>query len=931
MFSLWKLYLFLSVSQLLSLQIRAFTGKAGNEVQQPDYDTAVQHLTEPSQEPHGSRSAVGSSRIGTGDVDFLDEVFSWRSTSSEEADREDVIGEYGGLQDRSETSLMYPKEKEHIISTSTDTIKDDATSKGSWENRLAFPGLQNETAHTNFSFLLHGSLQSDDYSTTPQLVGSEQNPEHPTPNLGTGSWFQPAGPSVVTRDGIVPEKTGEGLIDITDDNLQTEVVSMEEDADDSNDDDSLVSKTGGAIWLDGNQATSATPCKASNQSWTCTDPDDFIPGEPLLPSLAHGPAFFVPLYPDWNSALATWGFAWEVHVYGLGSVFTGFGLISAVCLLGLPLRCPPGIPYLTLLHFLLLSFAGLQAFSLLYDAYSHQGRLPLLYSVLLSELPSPCLISAFSLAILLLSLCSRMHLTAANFTSFPVLPKPCLLLCMSLLHFVVSLGCSGMLQVFKRLPIVILIFPQSVFVCLTIFLSCSYLIFYCLIKVNTKHNYRLNDHGESGASPERMQPARCPFANVEDWSRAAGAGVGASLCLLGYGGLQLYGILHFLGFGGVEGYGLQPWPWWGYQVGCRLCEVGVCLCLSLIGTHPLFCHNSPIKNISHPRPGSWSRLYCSSPSRVLTLTSQAGVNSPVLAFHDSLSQSKQEKVVVCDVINKGQSEALPLFSMVEPRRNGFDCVPKSSRTKSMLLPLHTSPSPPRKPENEAESQPPSSLDSLHLDADSAMDLQPPSPINLSRSIDQALLCESLFSHSIFGLPKPFHASSISLSSPSQSVSKQEPSFIEKALYQTSSCDNVDQDNAFSSSRPSQANVSLSSHSKLPLSPGQWDWKGSITGSTQGLCSNPEEKAKLRSHSWVNRGQNFAHSSVPRAIPHLSYHRHYRTLSLASPDSHGTGQLAGTKPLSKSKQLEWDLAVQAEFVNVCKEIDSLSVCSDTIEL
>lgn len=680
--------------------------------------------------------------------------------------------------------------------------------------------------------------------------------------------------------------------------------------------------------------TSATPCKTSNQSWTPTYPDDFTPNQSLHPSLALSPALFVPLYSDWNSALATWGFAWEAHIYGLGSVFTVFGLISVVCLLGLPLRCPPGIPYLTLLHLFLLAVAGIQAFSLLYDAYNHQDRLPPIGSLLLSELPFPCLISAFSLAILLLSLRSRMHLSLplANSTSFSVLPKPCLLLCMSLLHFAVSLGFVGMLQLFHSLPTVILLFPQGVFVILTIILSCSYLIFYCLIQVNTKHIYRLNDNGESGGSPEVMRPARCPFAKVEDWGRAAGAGVGASLCLLGCGGLQLYGILHALGLGGVDGYGFQPWPWWGYQIGCRLCEVGVCLGLSLIGTHPLFCHNnSSIKTITHPRPGSWSRLSCSSPSRGLTLPSQGGANSPVLSSHDSWSQNKQEKLVICDVVTKGQSEALPLFSIVDPPGNGQESVPKSSQTRNTVLPLPTPPSPPHKLKNTVESQL-SSQASLRLETDSTIDLQPPSPINLSRSIDQALFSESLFSHSIFGLPRLLHASSsLSLSSPGQGMSKQGPSSVENALYRTSSCGDMDQENALSSSRPSQPHVSLTSQSKPPMSPVQWDWKGSVSGSTQGLCSNPKETGKLRSHSWANRGQNFAQSSLPRGIPHLSYHRRYRTLSLASQDSHGSGKLAGTKNLSESKQLEWDLAVQAEFVNVCKQIDALSVCSDTIEL
>uniref|UniRef100_A0A3Q3WQ58 Proline-rich transmembrane protein 3/4 domain-containing protein n=1 Tax=Mola mola TaxID=94237 RepID=A0A3Q3WQ58_MOLML len=847
MLSPWNFYLLLPMSLPISLCVNALTRNSVKERQQPKSGTAVR--TDPM--------------VGTEHDDFLSLPLSWPLSSSELSDRQGVIGEYADLQESTETSFVYPDEGGLIISRLTDSAAEDATSEESTQpkqqtlmqpdegrngslllstqngdNQPTFPALQKESAlNGQVPFFSSGSPPSDQDSTSQLSAGPVPSPEHLTPQ--------------------------------------------------SEDDDLLVSKTNATVSFDENMHISGTPCKTPNQSWTPSYSEDFTPNESLNPSLALSPVLLVPLYSDWNSALATWGFAWEAHIYGLGSVFTMFSLISVVCLLGLPLRCPSGIPYLTLLHLFLLAFAGIQAFSLLYDAYSHQDRLPPLCSLLLSELPLPCLISAFSLTILLLSLRSRMHLS---------LPLPCLLLCLSLVHFAVSLGCVGILQLFPSLPTMILLFPHCMFVCLTIFVSCPYLIFYCLIQVNTKHIYRLNDSGESGGSPQMMGSASCPFAKVEDFKRAAGAGVGASLCLLGCGGFWLYGILHALGLGGIEGYGFQPWPWWGYQIGCRLCEVGVCLGLSLIGSQPLFCQNSSsVKTITHPRAGSWSRLSCSSPSRGPTSPCQVDASSPVLSSHKSCSQNKQDKLVICDITTKGQSEALPLFSMANSPGNGLDMVSKCSQTQNTVLPLPTPPIPPHKLKNIAESKL-SSLDSLQLETDSTIDLRPPSPINLSRSIDQALFNESLFSPSIFGSAK-------------------------NALYRTSSCGDVDQENALTSSRPSQPHFSLSSQSKPPRSPVQLDWKGSVSGSTQGLCSHPKETGKLHHHSWTNRGQNFAQGSLPRAIPHLSCHRHYRTLSLASQDSPGSG----------SKQLEWDVAVQAEFVNVCKQIDALSVCSDTIEL
>uniref|UniRef100_A0A8C7PAL4 Proline-rich transmembrane protein 3/4 domain-containing protein n=1 Tax=Oncorhynchus mykiss TaxID=8022 RepID=A0A8C7PAL4_ONCMY len=594
--------------------------------------------------------------------------------------------------------------------------------------------------------------------------------------------------------------------------------------------------------------TRTTPCNTTDQSWSPFYPDDIISNQSQRPFLSLTPPLFVPLYSDWNSALATWGFAWEAHIYGLGSVFTALGLISVLCLLGLPLRCPPGSPYFTLLHLFLLATGGTRAFSLLYDAYSHQDHLPALGFLLLSELPFPCLTSAFSVCFLLLSLRSRMHLS---------------------LHF--SLSLSLPLSTLHSLPVLLLL-PQGMFILLCLLLPCSFLLFYCHVRQDAKHIQRLSDsEGEVTGSPVLVgRLSRCPFAEAEEWRRAARAGVGGALCLLGCGGLQLYGMLHALGLGGVSaGAGFQPWPWWAYHLGCRLCEVGVCLSLSIIGTQPLlFCcsnsnSSSRTKLNTNTCQGSWARLPCASPaggpSHPLPL-------SPILPPHYPWSLGQKEKQVVCDVIRKRQSEALPLYTIMEPSSNGLNL-------------------PPGRLQAGVESQG-SSQGSLCLDTDSTVDLHPPSPIDLSRSIDQALYSETLFPHSLFSPSRLFHASSsLSLNSPGSHHSQ-------------------------SASWPGNSSESLS-------------------GSSQGLFSSSGTGGAW-SHPHTTRGQP-SQSSLPRTLPHVTYHRRYRTLSSASQDSRGEGRLEGREDLSESRLLERDTAVQAEFVNVCRQIDALSVCSDTIDL
>ncbi|XP_056138475.1 proline-rich transmembrane protein 4 [Lampris incognitus] len=985
--SLWNLYLVFSLASPLPPHVAASTGEDVKGTPQPDPDTISQGLTKPSQSPRGPDVLPFHSTLGPKTAEILSLPLSWPTSSSEEADRQGVIGEYADMQD---TSEIYSSRSEQVFpplgtterATEVSTSKEDARLiRASSEKKTGQePAPRYEPAKTS-TWDMHGPAQHTTQTGTGQpTLPAPQNdtfhgPEHvllsdtpsayrptsETSTLSTGSrplsgaftpplekdklGGQTTGSWVTMQGGLQKEDNlqrgnEDGMHNYTNGRLHGGNDSSKTEKDWLPAEEEQDSEGSGMFsHPDCSTDPTAKPCKTENQSCTPTYPDDFTSDESLHPATALSPPLFVPLYTDWNSALATWGLAWEAHIYGLGSIFAVFGFMSVICLLGLPLRCPPGVPYFTLLHLFLLAFGGMRAFSLLYDAYGYQDRLPPLCSLLLSELPFPCLTSAFSLAFLLLSLHSRMSLSLT--TSSPGLPRPCLLFCLSLLHFGLSLGCVGLLEFLKIFPVLLLLIPQGLFVCLSILLSCSHLIYYCFVRADTKHIYRLNDSGEEGGSPEVMRPSGCPFAKVEDWGRAAGAGVGASLCLLGCGGLQLYGILHALGLGGVSDYGFQPWPWWGYQVGCRACEAGVCLGLLLIGTQPLFCHTkTSIKAMAHPRPGSWSRLSCGSPSGGPSLPLQPAEKPPVLPSNCTWSRGKQEKLVLCEVITKGKSEVLPLCSMVDPPQNGLDSVPRPSHTMISVIPLPTPPDPPYRPKCGVESQL-SSLDSLGLDTDSTVDLRPPSPIDLSRSIDQALFSEALFAQSLFG-PSGLHqaSSSLSLNSPSRGTSKQGYSSLESAFYRTSSCGDLDQDNPLAKSRPSQQGGTLSCQGEHSPSPERWSWKqstsgslcqASINGSSQGLCCSPRETGTTCSNSRVNKGQNFAQNSLPRAIPHLPYQRRYRTLSLASQDSQGSGRLAGTEQLSESKQLEQDLAVQAEFINVCRQIDALSVCSDTIEL
>ena len=268
MLSLWNLYLLLPLSMSFSLHAITLTGENVEETQQLDTDTAVQHLTQPSQRPHGSGLATVNSTFGPEDVDYLGLPLNWPLSSSEESDRQGVIGEYTDLQESTETSLWYPNEKGLFISRPTESATVEAISKESTqplrsssgavhplptqeqtlryqpaetstgsklhstqtgENQLTLPASQNDTADSYLPFLLSGSIPSEspDQDSTSALpaVGPGSSPEPTTPPIATGGRGWTRGLSQgKTQEGTLPVKeTG----DITDHILHSGDVSME--------------------------------------------------------------------------------------------------------------------------------------------------------------------------------------------------------------------------------------------------------------------------------------------------------------------------------------------------------------------------------------------------------------------------------------------------------------------------------------------------------------------------------------------------------------------------------------------------------------------------------------------------------------------------------------------------------------------------------
>lgn len=643
-------------------------------------------------------------------------------------------------------------------------------------------------------------------------------------------------------------------------------------------------------------------CNLSD-TWDSTTSSDVKPtqnttdrNQSFNPLLIPAPPMLVPLYTDWNSAMAAWGLAWEAHVYGAGCVFAMLTLASALNLLCLPLRCPSGCGYFALVSLFLLAAGCTRSFSLLYDAYGHQDRLPSTEaSLILYEAPFPCLTAAFGLVFLLLSMRSRMQL------SYSAFQRPCFLACLVLLHFGAAFGPVTLLKFYQEKPPLCLflsLISRGAFVALATFLSAAYFVFYIYVRADSKHIYHLNNTSPTPA--ERYN--RCPFAESRDWDRAAVTVCISALFCLACAGLQLYAMLNAMGVAGGEEV-FHPWPWWAFQFSCRLCELGVCLTLALVVAQPVYCSDHL------PAAGScWTELLAS--------------KSPILPGSYQWSLSQQEKLAIVDTVGLGETESLPLYTLVDERLgsslNGLDLLYHSNRAlayRDLDLDLDLQGS--GKPEDGGGEQP---SGGSSFTSDSTTDLRPPSPINLRRSIDEALFSEALFPMSLFSPTRPIRCSDLSVNNhcalPSNGYC--DPLKTDPGLYRTSSCVEMasqpqppcGQSPGDTVAAPSPSLSSSSSNS----SPERWRgsssscslYRASFGGSSLVLCPSPDRHAQ----QLLQQG----------GTGHTDPQRHYQTLGGASQES-----------LDLDMSSEADRSVQEEFISVCRQIDALSICSETIDL
>lgn len=566
------------------------------------------------------------------------------------------------------------------------------------------------------------------------------------------------------------------------------------------------------------------------------------------PPAAPLPLFFLTLEADWAEARARWGLAWEAHVYGVGALFGLVALLALLALALLPWRCPPGAPCLALLDLLLLSAGATRAFPLFYDAYGHRDRLPALAWLLLQDLPLPCLAAGLGLACLLLAR-----------------PRPprCPAGLAALLLLGLGLAAAAALGSAAHRPLRPLrLASRGLHAFLAALLSGLLLALSCWGGRRRRAGAPLGGSGFKGTTP--LPKARSPFAPRESWRRAARTAPVAGTFGLLSGALQGYEVLHALGYGGQPG--LEgPWPWWAFQLGLRLGEVGIALPLALLGLYPTLCS---------PRvpPRCWAKLFRFSPGHAAPLLPGRWVTGP------------PDKEHLGSAIARGDAELLQLCALAGP---GPDLLLQGGACQGF---------------EGAEANPVPSPASSPC-SDYTVDFRPPSPINLRRSIEEALCSEALLAPGLF----------------------QGPAFGEAlpglSLYSTSSL------GAKTRIVPSGRSKEAPGSPAPPELPSPGAWPAGSSASSGSLCGLSRDSSSMLLCSSPDRPPRcplVCVLSPPRPLgssPSLPASGSYQALSPSSHDS----------PEPAPELQAEEALLQEQFLDACRQIDELSVGSDTIDL
>ncbi|KAM6059295.1 LOW QUALITY PROTEIN: proline-rich transmembrane protein 3 [Theristicus caerulescens] len=401
------------------------------------------------------------------------------------------------------------------------------------------------------------------------------------------------------------------------------------------------------------------------------------------------------------------GFAWEAHVYGVAAIFL---LLALGCLAGLAgaaaLR-PPHLPHVLGAHGLLLAACLLRATFLLLDPYGARGRLPPRALLLLSTAPFPLLLAAFALLLQRLQRLAQLRLLPARLRGLPALGAAAVLQS-------VVLGAADLLP--PRLGPTAGLGLQA--------LGCG--VGALLLLGGLWGCWRVlrapREGPGGGGGPGPRRGARVLLV-------AAAAGL--PVC-----GLHLYGALWLRGVLGPSGRFSRPG--WAAQLWLRVGELGTALALLAAAAEPLCCRCRRRSPAGHSCWAKALRYFCAgrkaeAPEYPNNCYDWAGGGTgPERAPTSDISKS----------LIRNPAEQLPLRALKDSNE-AWAAAAGTVGTPGLS---------PKCP-NVVAARSCATFEQGSSPSLGELAFRPPSPIDLRRSIDQALCRRHLLHDGLFSRPR----------------------------------------------------------------------------------------------------------------------------------------------------------------------------------
>ncbi|KAM6126349.1 proline-rich transmembrane protein 3 [Phoenicopterus ruber ruber] len=410
---------------------------------------------------------------------------------------------------------------------------------------------------------------------------------------------------------------------------------------------------------------------------------------------------------QWAELRRQLGFAWEAHVYGVAAIFLLLALGCLAGLVGAATLHPPHLPHILGAHGLLLAACLLRATFLLLDPYGAWGRLPPRALLLLSTAPFPLLLGTFALLLQRLQRLAQLRLLPAWLRGLPALGAAATLQC-------AVLGVADLLPPWlgpaAALGLQALGCGAGALLLLGGLWGCWRVL-------------RAPRQGPGGGGGPGLQWGA--------WALLVAAAVGLPVC-----GLQLYSALWLRGVLGPPGRFSQPG--WTAQLWLRVGELGMALALLAAATELLCCrchHRSPA---GHPCWAKALQYFCAShkaeaPEYPNNCYDWAGGSTgPERAPSSDISKS----------LIHNPAEQLPLRALKDSNEAW------AATTGTAGMPGLS----PKRP-NAVAARSCAAFEQGSSPSLGELAFRPPSPIDLRRSIDQALCRRHLLRDSLFGRPR----------------------------------------------------------------------------------------------------------------------------------------------------------------------------------